>query len=151
MSNATGSPGGIIVSLYDLSGSMPGNRLATLSGMNPMTAGVYTYSISEYFLEPLTRYYLVLTSLSPVSAGEYSWSIGTGGSTVADGWRPGGSFVSSVDGLNWSGYRPNPFQYAVNATAIPEPATTSLVAIGVLTLGLYRRKTRRQDIESRAC
>jgi hypothetical protein len=144
MGNSTGSASGMVVSLYTLNvnGFVPETNLGTLSGTDPTSAGTYTFSSSSISLSPSSRYFIVLKSGTPVSTGAFTWGIGSGGFSVADGWSPGGSYIYSADGLNWLGYRPNPFQYAINATAIPEPATTSLIAIGVITLGLYRRTSR---------
>jgi hypothetical protein len=142
MGNAIGSPSGFAVSLYsaNLNGPVPDTILGNMTGSDPTTQGVYTYTSPNLSLQSLTRYFIVVTSATPVSTGNYVWNIGSGGSMLLDGWRPGGDYLNSTDGTSWSAYRPNPFQFAINATAIPEPATTSLIAIGVLALGLYRRK-----------
>jgi hypothetical protein len=91
-----------------------------------------------------TSYFIVLTSGTPVSSGAYNWSIGSGGFTAIGGWYPGGDYLASPDGSSWVGYRPNPFQYAVNATAIPEPPICALVGLGLVGLSFWRGKHRQK-------
>ena len=136
MAPASGNPSGFSVMLYS-SGSVPGSYLGTLSGPNPGTGGVFAYAASSLTLLPATYYYVVVTSGTSVSNGAYTWSITSVGPTVSDDWRPGGFFGSS-DGTSWIPYRPNPFQFAVEATAIPEPSIAAMVALGLVGLSFLR-------------
>ena len=139
MGNSSGNPSGIIVSLYNLTGNVPGTPISILTGSEPTAAGNYSYTASSISLQPVTRYFVVMTSVTPVSTGAYNWIAGDGGGSATEGWIAGISFRSSSDGINWNATR-HPFLFAVNATAIPEPATTSLIIIGLAVCGLYRGK-----------
>jgi hypothetical protein len=143
MGTSIGSPDGLVVSLYtlNLNGPVPETNLGTLSGSSPTSAGIYTYTASSLSLAPSAYYSIVLTSGTPVSSGAYNWSIGSGSFTAIEGWYPGG-YLGSSDGSSWTAYRPNPFQYAVNATAVPEPATPAVVGLGLVGLNFWRRKCR---------
>ena len=145
MGNASGNPSGIIVSLYNLSGNVPGTPISILNGPEPTAAGNYSYTASSISLQPATRYFVVMTSVTPVSTGAYNWIAGDGGGSASEGWIAGISFRSSSDGINWNATR-HSFLFAVYATAIPEPSTTSLIAIGGLALGLCRRTSRRKKL-----
>ncbi len=136
MAPASGNPSGFSVMLYG-SGSVPGSYLATLNGPDPSAGGVFTYAASSLTLAPATYYYVVVTSGTSVSTGAYKWNITNVGPTVSDGWRPGGFFGSS-DGTSWIPSRPNPFQFAVEATAIPEPSISAMIALGLAVLSFWR-------------
>jgi len=142
MDPASGNPSGFNVMLYS-GGSVPGNYLGSLSGSDPATGGVFTYAASSLTLLPATFYYVVLTSGTSVADGAYNWSVASvGQSTVSDGWRLGGGYFGSSDGASWTPYRPNPFQFAVDATAIPEPAFCALVGLGLVGLRFWRCQRR---------
>ena len=152
MNTASGSPGGFSVSLYTFNNSNfhPGTNLGSLNGSEPVSGGLFTYSSSSIALSPSTFYFIVITAATPISVGSFGWTIANSASyTSSDGWILASGYDVSSDGLSWSLHRSTPLQFGVSATAIPEPATISLVAIGVLALGLCRRKTKRQEIESR--
>jgi hypothetical protein len=144
MGDSIGSPDGFVVSLYtlNLNGFVPETNLGTLNGSDPTSAGISTYTSSSLTLAPSTRYFIVLTGGTPVSSGAFNWSIGSGAFSAIDGWSPGGSFRASSDGVSWTAYRPNPFQYAVNATVVPEPAIYALVGLGLVGLSFCRPKNR---------
>lgn len=142
MEPASGNPSGFSVMLYS-GGSVPGNYLGNLSGSDPASGGVYTYAASSLTLLPATFYYVVLSSGTSVAVGTYNWGIpGVGQPTVSDGWRLGGGSFGSSDGASWTLYRPNPFQFAVDATAIHEPSISALVGLGLVGLSFWRRKNR---------
>jgi hypothetical protein len=145
MGAAAGNPSGFTVSIYGYSGRFPSVSLGSLTGPNPSTAGVQTFSASGITLSSATPYWIVMTSSTPVGNGAYNWNFASNTNSFStDNWsmRLGASyyFAYSSDGINWLNNNNNPFQFAINATAVPEPATTSLIIIGLAVCGLYRRK-----------
>ena len=142
MSSSVGSPSGFAVRLYSASGVLPGETLGDLVGLSPQTGGVYTYGTSSLSLSPATKYFIVLTSETTLASGSFQWSVGISSEfSASNGWFTDGSYLQSPNGLNWSGYRPNPFQFAIDATAVPEPSTLALFCFSSLTVGalLFRR------------
>lgn len=137
MAPALGNPNGFSVMLYG-SGSVPGSYLATLNGPDPGAGGVFTYGATSLTLAPATYYYVVVTSGTSVSTGAYKWNITNVGPTVSDSWRLGGGYFGSSNGASWTPYRPNPFQFAVEATAIPEPSISAMIALGLAALSFWR-------------
>jgi hypothetical protein len=137
MTDATGSPSGFAVMIYSASfgaGISPGSSLGSLSGSsNPSTAGIYTYStVSSITLLPNRDYFIVITAETTVVNGIYEWGyVGANSYNGNSGWTSrGGSFFISSNGLNWhSGTSVGP-EYAITATAIPEPAAWSLMLLG---------------------
>ena len=140
MSSPVGNPGGLLVSLRN-GGTAPGTNIFDLTGVNPTTDGIYGYSTPSLYLAPLTIYWVVLTAESPSSGGYHRWNIPQALSGPAydtlDGWQANG-YLGSVNGLNWFGERPSPFQYAVVATAVPEPATGVMLIVAVLAILIAR-------------
>ena len=55
MDATSGSPGGFSVSIY--SSLNPANKLGNLSGSDPSTGGVFTYTASDLILSPSTYYF----------------------------------------------------------------------------------------------
>jgi hypothetical protein len=140
MASASESPSGIGVMLYSANGGVPGNNLGNLLGPDPVIAGVYTYTASSLTLSADTSYYVVLSSATAVADGSFRWCIADLSSTfsVSGGWRATGGFFSSTDSSTWTPYRPNPFQFAVEATAVPEPSVSATMALGLASLSLLR-------------
>lgn len=135
MANGSGLPSGFAVSLYsaDDAFAFPADKLWTLSGAaDPILAGVYNYSSSDVVLSPSTGYFIVVTASQPLVSGSYQWSFLANGFTVdaSEGWGLG-HFVSSADGSTWGrNGTAGPFQFAINATAIPEPSPVVLCLCG---------------------
>lgn len=150
IADATGNPSGFSVMLYSsVSGSaiLPGSSLGALDGpLDPSTAGVYTYTPpSNLVLPPSSIYFIVLTSGTAIADGAYEWSLaGTYSYNPNDGWgvfnREGsiGEFLSSQNGSSWIGNGGN-FQFAITATAIPEPSMSWLLLLGSGVLMYVRR------------
>jgi hypothetical protein len=83
----------------------------------------------------------VLTAGTAVANGAYDWSyVGASSYNPSGGWGGFGGVLTSSDGSSWlGGYSVNP-QYAVNATAIPEPGVLGLLGLGALVFLWHRRK-----------
>jgi hypothetical protein len=97
-------------------------------------------------LSPDTPYFIVLTAATTVADGAYEWSVaGAGSYAPADGWKaPLGVTAidnyQSNDGSNWNILHGSP-QFAINATAVPEPSTFYLIFLGSGVL-FYTRKIK---------
>jgi len=148
MMGATGNPSGFTAMLYTAPpgpGALPGSSLGTFSGSpDPATGGTYTYTNnSNITLSPHTDYFIVLTSGTTVANGAYFWGYaGTGSYNPINGWSStAGRVWTSNNGLSWnltSGIYP---QFAIDATAIPEPGVLRLLALGGLGF-LWQRRRR---------
>jgi hypothetical protein len=150
MTDASGSPNGFTAMLYGQGnqpvGVIPGSSLGTLDGsLNPVTSGIYTYTpASSLTLSPSTVYFIVLTAGTAVANGAYSWSESAFPPSSSSGWGAGNAVLHSSNGI--SGWYPTPYsgiaQFAINATAVPEPGVFSLLALGGLGFLWHRRKTK---------
>jgi PEP-CTERM motif len=147
MADASGIPSGFTAMLYNNGGSIsprPGNSLGVLNGSdNPSTAGTYIYTPgADIILSPDTYYSIVLSAnTGPGSIGAYEWNMVAGASSYSSsgGWEVASpsSFYSSND----SDWIPGSscFQYAIIATAIPEPSASWLLLLGSGILFYVRR------------
>lgn len=97
-----------------------------------------TYAASGLTLSPSTKYFIVLTAGTAVANGAYDWSVMNTSSYNPDDSWVGSVTLGSNDGSSW---RPLPTypqfdfsQYAINATAIPEPSILGLSGICILVL-----------------
>lgn len=150
LSNALGNPSGFTAMIYNvnplsIAGAAPGTSLGTLNGsLDPVAGGIYTYSpASNLTLLPGTTYFTVLTAGTAVANGAYEWSVtSTYAPTLSGGWNGGGIALSSSDGLNWGPFPPHYAQLALTATAVPEPSTLGLLALGGFLLLRHRRKAK---------
>ena len=146
MENQLGNPAGFSLSIYgdaNLPRTLqPGGNLQLLTGPNPTSAGVYTFTSSGLILTPTTAYYLVATSLNPAANGSFRWDYTTdqpqGG---LEYMSTGTGFAYSSDGVSWQFSRQHYFQFAINATAVPEPS--SLVLLGLGGSFLFTRLSRK--------
>lgn len=130
------------VSLYSISGQVPGTKLADFTGPNPGAYGNYTYTAaSEILLQPGTTYFIVASSTE--SESFYGWGQTNSSTfTTLPGWSLYKGNASTVDGVwgpNMDGVTP---LFAVTATAVPEPSALVLAALGLGALGVYRFSRR---------
>jgi len=126
MSSASGVPNGFRLSLELGFVHTP---LGILTGATPTTAGVYSFSGSGLHLEPATSYFLVATAISSTNEGAFKWSYTTQPARTND-WVMNSRY-HSFDGVNWLiDDRSTSFQFAINATAVPEPTSLALLGIG---------------------
>ena len=142
MMDASGNPSGFTAMIYSAIVNfaiLPGSSLGTLNGsVDPATSGVYTYTpASSMALSPHTTYFIVLTAGTAIANGAYEWGLaGTYSYNPTDGWAVGnhqgtiGVFDSSLDGSSWNLGNQGNLQFAINATAIPEPSPSWLVLLG---------------------
>jgi hypothetical protein len=147
MAPAAGNPSGFSLALYSPrsdDGRFPGESLGNLTGPDPAAGGTFSYSGAGFVLAAHTPYFLVLSATTPIADGAYSWSLADSSSSDAnDGWRVLTFQWSTVDGVNWDRHPGDYFQFAVNATAVPEPSAWLLVALGLAGLGCWRNPLRR--------
>jgi hypothetical protein len=144
MAAASGDPNGFIVSLYNLNGSQPGSSLGTLIGSDPGTGGVFTFSASGLTLAPSSFYCIVATGATVVAQGAYPWTLADSGSfSSSDGWTGSIIYYTSTDGSGWSFIRPRPLQFAVDATAVPEPTSLAMILCCGATCGAFALRRRR--------
>ena len=152
MTDASGNASGFEIMIYSAAGTLsvsPANNISTLNGSaNPVSAGVYSYTPSANLsLLAGTAYFIVLTDETPIANGSYEWSYaGTFSYNPSGGWQApagvgAGENYHSNDGSHWS-LLGGPPQFAINATAAPEPGVMGLFALGGLLVALQRRKTR---------
>jgi hypothetical protein len=149
MADATGNPTNFTAMIYSafIGGAvLPGTNLCTLDGpANPATGGVYSFTaVSNLLLLPNTRYFIVLTAATTVANGAYEWSfINTASYNPNGGWG-GGATLGSLNGSSWNPLPNYPqldySQFAINATAIPEPGVLGLLGLGGLAFLWHRRK-----------
>jgi len=151
MTDASGNPSAFVAMLYDqssdLSGFSPGSSLCTLNGsLNPVTGGIYTYTpASSLTLSPNTIYFIVLTAGTTVANGAYEWNYtGTYSYNLIDNWVGGMDWGSANGSLgSWRPVGTYPYdypQYAIDATAVPEPGALSLLGLGGLCFLWHRRR-----------
>jgi len=138
--NDTGNPSGISVMIWDFRNRQ---SLANLSGSDPFSFGVYTYTASDFNLLPSTVYWFAVKSSTTAEIGSFQWNYSAPGGFIPglDLWS-GGSYPTSSDGVVWDrGNSVGKLQFAVNATAIPEPS--SLVLLGLGGSFLFTRLARK--------
>jgi hypothetical protein len=151
LAGATGTPGDFVLDLYTgpVSGTAVGPIGEFTVSSNPIAAGHHTFDFaSDLILAPGTRYMIVASA--PDAAGpnvsRYGWYTGNFQGTPAVAWGINGQWVSSNGGGSWAPVRSGPFQFAIDAAAIPEPASAALAAIGFTFLtSAGHRKHRRQS------
>lgn len=148
MGQPVGSPAGLTIAIWDFRAHQP---ICVLAGPEPSSAGVFTYTASNFSLSPRGVYWFVIKSSTPSAIGEFHWNYSTLGLTHFELWS-GGGYQSSPDGLLWTRDPSITPQFAVNATPVPEPGVPALLGIGVGLLWAARRRRaqRGEPSESRA-
>jgi hypothetical protein len=153
MKDAAGSPGAIQAMIYASGpgGLYPGFSIGTLtSSLDPVTAGVCTFTpAAPLTFSPNNAYAIVLTSGTAVADGAYEWSYGganaynsSGGWYTLLGGAAGAWISSNGSPISW---HPNISafpQFAIEATAVPEPGVLSLIILGGLHLVWHRRRAK---------
>ena len=111
--SATGTPGAIQVTLHEPDTSNSSNpsstTKATLTGSNPNTAGLYTYTCSTgCFLNPGSTYFVKVAAPSAAGAGAYSLSLTQSDDEVnhpaANGWSIGNQGRHKSQRFAWTGH-----------------------------------------------
>ena len=145
--DASGNPSGFTVMLYSsISGfaTFPGSNLGTLNGsLNPVSSGTYTYTpASSLALSPSTVYFIVLTAGTAIANGAYGWSVTSTPSPGFNSYHWGGEvhFADSSNGSSWNYVSGTYGQFALNATAVPEPSPSWLILLGSGVF-IYARRT----------
>lgn len=150
MGNSSGNPSGFTVILFDANGLFPGSSVGTLSGsLDPVRAGTLSFTPTKpLIVPPSTHYFIVVTSSQPLSAGSYRWSYMSPSTnppiSLLDGWR---TYLNafSTNGVVWERVGgetiSGPFQFSIDAAAIPEPSGIAFFTIGAAFFGvrLFRR------------
>jgi len=147
MTDPSGNPTDFTAMLYQhIFGSVfLGPNLGTLEGSaNPSTADIYTYNpAGNLTLSPNDYYVIVLTAGTAVADGAYEWSESTTSPISSDGWAENSFFFySSNDGSFWAAISGTYPQFAINATAVPEPGVLGLFVVGGLGFLWHRRKAK---------
>jgi hypothetical protein len=156
MADASGNPSGFTVMVYEpiipVFGNIPGSGLAALNGYTDPAAGnIYTYTpTANLTLAPNYVYFIVLTAGTAIANGSYEWSLASTSSyNQNDHWAAGnyagvGVVSISRDGSSWNNVFSTFPQYAINATAIPEPSAFSFLFLGSWVL-IYARRIKKHS------
>lgn len=152
MDATVGMADGFFVSIYGTNRiGMPNERaiIANLSGPAPSVAGVYTFGASGVTLKASTTYFIVVGATSPQEIGFYRWRIADSRSYHSvGGWQMSlNQYVSDTARLNWVSVGNRPFQFSLNATAIPEPSALVLVFLGTVVL-IYGYRKRQMHLSA---
>jgi hypothetical protein len=127
--------------------SCPGSGLGSLAGsLNPATGGIYTFTDdSNITLSAATHYFIVLTAATAIANGAYNWSATSTPSPGFNSYHWGGGqipLLHSSNGSSWNSISVIYHQFAINATAVPEPGVLSLFGLGGLGFLWHRRPTK---------
>lgn len=137
MGNSVGSPSGFSVRLWNFQTQQP---VLTLTGSNPTTSGIYTFTAPSFAMGLSQVYWFVVTSQTSIATGAYNW-LYSNQLALGNAWQGGGYNVSS-DGVNWTRDGGREFQFAVNATAVPEPTALALLGLSAGLVVLAHKKRR---------
>jgi len=130
MGTPSGAPSGFTVSIYSktgdphslrIPGDSPQSSLGSLTGLEPIASGIYTYTTPGILLSPGTFYFLVLTATTSTNTGSYLWSAAAG-VLQTNRFTIDDSYFSSSNGAAWTWYpRQRTFQLGLYASATPPP------------------------------
>ena len=144
-----GTPiGNFSLSLYSNNGGIPGSLIGPLSGPNPSAEMTYTYTASGISLAPQTTYWVAATGTAPIGSanGDYIWNYSStlNYSAIGD-WSinsTGNDFaLSATGGQSWTPFSGRIYQFAVNASPVPEPGTWALMLCGGISAAMARKRT----------
>jgi hypothetical protein len=103
--------------------------LGILPGSDPTTSSLFSFSGVGVHLRPNTSYFLVATATSTTNNGAFKWSYASQPNRIND-WLMESRY-HSFDGVSWLiDDRSTSFQFAINATAVPEPSSFVLLYMG---------------------
>lgn len=110
---------------------------------NPVVAGEYTFAFTNTSLVLSPQTYYGIVARSPGSTGptvsQYGWRNTSSGIDPIShpNWLVFDQLVKTEGSSSWTSIRSGPYQFSIDATAVPEPSTafllTSLVAGALVT------------------
>jgi hypothetical protein len=119
---------------------------------NPLDAGEYTFAFTNLSLILSSQTYYGIVARSPGSTGptvsQYGWRNTSGGiDPISDpNWRIFDQLVKTEGNSSWSSIRSGPYQFSIDATAVPEPSTPFfLMGLVAGALVRCRRKSATKD------
>ena len=140
----------MVLRLYSSSGNQLGAQVAATFQMtgdpSANTAGLKVWTPdSAVPLQGSTKYWVALTTLTTV--GEYAWGF-TNSTTYSstDNWGIPATFTYALSenlGGEWDYLDGLPQQISIDASAVPEPSSWALLALGVTAFGLVSSRQRR--------